>query len=357
MRRYLVLFLAVVFWSTPSLPDEKHEFFSEDGTVKLDNLTQSLLDKARYGADAGLCSREVYEVGAFLEDLIFYDANADYRAGIVIHGKNAGVENYFSHGVFLGREFIFDVTAFLHIIEQTDRKYPPLHTGATEHPSIDAISPVNFFKEVLKITHGNAYKAVSLIGYLGHDDQHDYTGPEWISNLYAMKSIGEGDIDPLVLAKFRKAGERGGKLKDCAGAEALNYHVNFGFYLGCQLAKRGFRRATINKLFADGMIHLFDDPFLAKDLACRTTEGRGPLTCYQFDLCSDVPRILDYLYKRATLHSRLSYVAHSDPLDLFNLGYRTPFQAEEKDPSGALPAHETGRRRDFGPRSPILTST
>ena len=137
---------------------------------------------------------------------------------------------------------------------------------------------------------------------------------------------------PVVLANYRKAGDRCSKLQDCNGAEALNYHVNFGFYLGCQLAKRGFHHATINKLFADGITQLFDDAFLLNDLSCRATDGKGPLACYRFNLCTDVPRLLEYVYKRTTLRSHLFYGPQSAALALFNLGYHTPFQAEEKDP-------------------------
>ena len=82
---------------------------------------------------------------------IFDQTNAEYRAGVV-HGRNEGLENHFRSNAFLEPDFTSDATTFLETVKEIDGKHPAPHSSVSIRPGIDTVSPVNFFKEALKIS-------------------------------------------------------------------------------------------------------------------------------------------------------------------------------------------------------------
>jgi len=301
-------------------------------------LANTVLKAVRTGASAGLCSPQVADAGEALKEIIFKKVGPAYLEG-QIWANNDGVVNHFKDIRDRSKSFRDDIRKFTERIREIDHENP---AKLGKHgPSLDAESP-DLYQEALKITKGNVPRAVSLIGMLGHDDYQ--TGVPASSNLYAQNSVGV-KVSKTVIDRFKEAGEKCNKAfpsgfdpKDvevCSGwGSTFNYHMNFGFYLGCQLAMQGFTDVTVRSVFAHTTAKLAKDTFLEEDIKCRENDPKckadlqssilgKPL---QYNVCTDLPKMLGHFYKKTTLHKWLT----TDARWLYDNGYQTPFQAEAK---------------------------
>jgi hypothetical protein len=320
--------------------------------VPLEEFGSKVIRSVKIASDIGLCSQEVYEAGEYLKTLVLSNASLDYQKG---NAHNVWLRNevQLKWNKMLNQnsaKFSSDRNQFHYKIMQLDKTNPPSlfrsHNAIMDKAALDGMATYDGFEEALKSTGGNAFRAATIIGMIAHDDVNFVSSD---SNLFAPKSMG---VTPNrgIFERFKKASTacvavHGSQSTSddaaCPGAgHALNYHMNYGLFLGCQLAKNGFGKASISKLFTDAlvglsslpslvsdkvkMIETLNDPFIHKDLACRKVTGVLNQQ-YCIDLCTDVPKMLGHFYKRITMEKFLT----DDAKVLFNKGYRTAFMAEE----------------------------
>lgn len=288
---------------------------------RLDTMVEGLSAGVK---KSGMCSPEIGDAADLLKEIVFYRTEEKYRSGdpAAVYGANRGVEHYFqdlaSHSASLNE----DMKNLKDSILECDAKTPVKKFSSEHKPHINSPANCNAYEMALKITKGNVYRAVTALTALGHDDIHDIPAK---SNLFAMGSIGK-ILDDTTLERYRKAAafcEKSGA--SCRGNySALNYHMIFGLYLGCEFAKKGVLEGTASKFFSDTMVAtvLKGDPYIRNVLKSQPTCGWGLGCKYKFNLCSDVPKMLGYYYRKTTMPQFMS----PDARILFDQGYQTPFQ-------------------------------
>jgi hypothetical protein len=310
---------------------------SYDGSnnlVKLDKLHTSALALAK-----ATCPADIYEAGEFLRDLVMHQTDKSYNSGDsgAVWGRNHGVENYFRELIPTYPELEIDRMKLVDKIRLADQLKPVSKMGG-HGPHIDSPSNVNALKAALEITHGNYFKAATLVGSLGHDDVGNLPSN---SNLFAQNSIGVL-VDPKVTDQFKRASEEcvkayGGTSHACDGANsAFYYHVNFGFYLGCQLAKRGFGTSSLSKFLVSAALKISPDSYLEKRLK-EKAKGNG----YEFDICTELPELLGHYYKKTTMEQWLTL----DAKYLLEQGYNEPFLSDRPEYKIPFPKSWSKKRR------------
>jgi hypothetical protein len=230
------------------------------------------------------------------------------------------------------------------------------------------------FQETLKLTGGNVFRAVTLLGAVGHDDYDKTNGkvrPEEIgvsSNLFTSGSLGTEAVVPInAKLAFQRYGaavdeinKKGGLMDKVSKstydsellafhppdpeeilysqamvggrAAAFQYQVIGGFYMGCQLSKLGLSDVAINPIRV-GMIvkaattHIPGSSqsfksFLEQhhDAGSTWASWTSP---YTFDLAIDIPAMGGFLYKILTVPLWLS--VFPDAGVLYQAGYYEPY--------------------------------
>lgn len=321
-------------------PKEDHR---DRKTVELGEMRKSLIGKVEAGSKMGLCSPEIADAAKILQDIVFSRAGESYKEGRAgsVWGSNQGLAAYFGEKMSQSPQMLDDVERLRTKIQQLDSSVTPPLKQSSHGPHIDEKARFDVYQLALQITEGNAYQAATIVGAVGHDDVNGISSD---SNLYAPGSVGVF-VDDKTMGRLRKASlfcqEVGG---DCRGNfGAHNYHMNFGLFLGCEFIKRGIEKGTANKLFAQTTATaVLNDPFINNDLACRKTVGGGLSCNYEFNLCTDVPKMLGYYYKKTTMGNWLT----ADARFLYDKGYNLPFMAEEGKADSIIPKEWSENRRN-----------